>query len=124
MAQKLGLMACILAQRPQVQLEVSMNGAQGLHTIRAQAPDATECISYGVPTFDLAGQHLVHFAGYARHIGFYPTSRPFQVFAEALAPYKCGKGSVQFRHDQPLPLPLIAAIVQMRVTEVLAESKK
>jgi PAS domain S-box-containing protein len=33
------VMRGILAQRPQVQLEVSMNGAQGLHTIRAQAPD-------------------------------------------------------------------------------------
>jgi CheY-like chemotaxis protein len=33
------VMRGILAQRPQVQLEVSMNGLQGLHTIRAQAPD-------------------------------------------------------------------------------------
>jgi uncharacterized protein YdhG (YjbR/CyaY superfamily) len=40
--------------------------------IRAAAPEATERISYGVPTFDLAGQHLVHFAGYAKHVGLYP----------------------------------------------------
>jgi len=41
--------------------------------IRAAAPGATETISYAIPTFDLNGKHLVHFAGYARHIGFYPT---------------------------------------------------
>ena len=28
------------------------------------APDATETISYAIPTFDLHGKHLVHFAGY------------------------------------------------------------
>jgi uncharacterized protein YdhG (YjbR/CyaY superfamily) len=31
--------------------------------IRAAAPDATETISYAIPTFDLNGRHLVHFAG-------------------------------------------------------------
>jgi uncharacterized protein YdhG (YjbR/CyaY superfamily) len=40
--------------------------------IRASAPEANETISYAMPTFDLNGRHLVHFAGYARHIGFYP----------------------------------------------------
>jgi uncharacterized protein YdhG (YjbR/CyaY superfamily) len=40
--------------------------------IKASAPDATETISYAIPTFDLNGRHLVHFAGYERHIGFYP----------------------------------------------------
>ena len=41
--------------------------------IKASAPDATETISYAIPTFDLNGHHLVHFAGYATHVGFYPT---------------------------------------------------
>jgi len=41
--------------------------------IKASAPDATERISYAIPTFDLNGRHLVHFAGYEKHIGFYPT---------------------------------------------------
>jgi uncharacterized protein YdhG (YjbR/CyaY superfamily) len=41
--------------------------------IKASAPDATETISYAIPTFDLNGRHLVHFAGYATHVGFYPT---------------------------------------------------
>ena len=32
--------------------------------IKACAPGATEMISYAIPTFDLNGKHLVHFAGY------------------------------------------------------------
>ena len=32
--------------------------------IKAAAPDATETISYAIPTFDLNGRHLVHFAGF------------------------------------------------------------
>ena len=42
-------------------------------TIRRAAPEAEECISYGMPAFKMGGA-LVYFAGYAKHIGFYPTS--------------------------------------------------
>jgi uncharacterized protein YdhG (YjbR/CyaY superfamily) len=84
--------------------------------IRASAPDATETISYAIPTFDLNG-HLVHFAGYEHHVGFYPTGRGVEAFAEELAPYKSGKGSVQFPLGQPLPADLIRRIVEFRVQQ-------
>jgi uncharacterized protein YdhG (YjbR/CyaY superfamily) len=80
--------------------------------IRVAAPDAVETISYAIPTFDLGGRHLVHFAGYARHIGFYPTGRGIEAFKDELRPYKSGKGSVQFPVDQPLPTDLIRRIVE------------
>jgi uncharacterized protein YdhG (YjbR/CyaY superfamily) len=84
--------------------------------IKASAPGATETISYAIPTFDLNG-HLVHFAGYARHIGFYPTGRGIEAFKEELRPYKSGKGSVQFPLDRSLPEDLIRRIVEFRVEE-------
>ena len=84
--------------------------------IRASAPDATETISYAIPTFDLNG-HLVHFAGYKQHIGFYPTGRGVEAFKEELKPYKGGRGSVQFPLGQPLPTGLIRRIVEYRVAE-------
>jgi uncharacterized protein YdhG (YjbR/CyaY superfamily) len=84
--------------------------------IRAAAPDATETISYAIPTFDLHG-HLVHFAGYERHIGFYPTGSGVEAFKEELKPYKSGKGSVQFPLGRPLPTGLIRRIVEFRVEE-------
>jgi hypothetical protein len=58
--------------------------------IKASAPDATETISYAIPTFDLNGRHLVHFAGYEKHIGFYPVPSGIAAFAEELKPYMRG----------------------------------
>lgn len=72
----------------------------------------------GFPTFDLNGRHLVHFAGYRGHIGFYPGSRIVsEAFAEELAPYRHGKGSVRFPLGRPLPLDLIRRMVEFRVEE-------
>jgi len=87
--------------------------------IKTAAPDATETISYAIPTFDLNGRHLVHFAGYAKHIGFYPVPSGMEAFEEELRPYKKGKGSVRFPLDRPLPADLIRRIVEFRVDENL-----
>ena len=84
--------------------------------IRSAAPDATETISYAIPTFDLDG-HLVHFAGYARHVGFYPGASGIEAFKAELGRYKSAKGSVQFPLDEPLPEDLIRRIVEFRVAE-------
>ena len=85
--------------------------------IKASAPDATEKISYAIPTFDLNGRHLVHFAGYAKHIGFYPTGSGIEAFKDELKPYKSAKGSVQFPLGRPLPTELIRRIVEFRTRE-------
>lgn len=86
--------------------------------IRESAPDATEKISYQMPTFYLHG-NLVHFAAFSRHIGFYPTPSGIEAFEEEIAGYKSAKGSVQFPIDKPLPYDLITRIVKYRVEENL-----
>jgi uncharacterized protein YdhG (YjbR/CyaY superfamily) len=89
--------------------------------IRSAAPGATETISYAIPTFDLNRRHLVHFAGFARHIGFYPGAVTVgEAFAEELQPYKRGKGSVQFPLDRPMPADLIRRMVEFRVGEAMS----
>lgn len=87
-------------------------------TIQDAAPEATEAISYQMPTFKLHG-NLVHFAGYAHHIGFYPVPSGIEKFKAELSVYKQGKGSVQFPLDQPIPYDLIRRIVEFRVEENL-----
>lgn len=89
--------------------------------IRAAAPEATEAISYRMPTFKLHG-NLVHFAAFKHHIGFYPVPSGLEAFKEELSAYKGGKGSVQFPLDQPLPLALVEKIVRFRVAENLAKA--
>jgi uncharacterized protein YdhG (YjbR/CyaY superfamily) len=93
--------------------------------IREAAPEAKEKISYGIPTFTLQG-NLVHFGGYSKHIGFYPTPSGIEKFKRELSVYKGAKGSVQFPLDEPIPYDLIRQIVSFRVHENLekAEMKK
>lgn len=91
--------------------------------IHTAAPDASEKISYGIPTFYLRG-NLVHFAAYRNHIGFYPSSSGVLAFAQELAAYKTSRGTVQFPLGQPLPVELIKKIVAFRVTENLAAAKR
>src|SRR5687768_5932461 len=88
-------------------------------TIRRHAPDAVERIAYGIPTFHLHG-NLVHFGGFAGHVGFYPGPTGIEAFRTQLARFKGAKGSVQFPHDEPLPLDLVAEIVDIRVAENVA----
>ena len=90
-------------------------------TIRKHAPGAEEKISYRIPTFYLGG-NLVYFAAFGRHVGFYPGAAAIATFKDALAPYKSAKGSVQFPHDEPLPLDLVAEIVRFRVAHQASRS--
>lgn len=85
-------------------------------TIQVAAPEATEKMSYRMPTFYLNG-NLVHFAAFKNHIGFYPTPSAIEQFKDQLSVYKQGKGSVQFPLDEPLPLNLITEIVHARLLE-------
>jgi uncharacterized protein YdhG (YjbR/CyaY superfamily) len=89
--------------------------------IKAAAPEASEKISYQMPTFFLFG-NLVHFAAFKNHIGFYPAPRGIEEFQKELSVYKGAKGSVQFPLDQPMPLDLISRIVKFRVKDNLAKS--
>jgi len=82
-------------------------------TIKQAAPDAEESLGYGMPAYKLHGRPLVYFATPTGHAEF----------AKELSTYKQGKGSVQFPIDQPMPLKLIAQIVEFRVIENLEKAK-
>jgi uncharacterized protein YdhG (YjbR/CyaY superfamily) len=84
--------------------------------IKESAPEATEKISYQMPTFTMHG-NLVHFAAYKKHIGFYPAASGVAAFKDKLVEYKTTKGAIQFPIDKPLPYELIKEIVQFRVDE-------
>ena len=85
-------------------------------TIRAAAPQASECIRYGIPTF-YDGENLIHFAAAKRHIGLYPTASGVAAFADRLTGYRCSKGAIQFPLDKPIPYDLIRDIAEYRVRE-------
>lgn len=92
-------------------------------TIKENAPGAKEVISYAMPGYKLKGM-LVWFAGYANHIGFYPTGSGIAAFKDRLSNYKSSKGAVQFSNNEPLPLELVAEIVRFKVDEDQQKARK
>lgn len=90
-------------------------------TIRNAAPDASEKISYQMPTFFLKG-NLVHFAALKNHIGFYPTPSAIVKYEKELKEYISTKGAVQFPLGKPLPLKLVTKMVEFRVEENLKKA--
>jgi uncharacterized protein YdhG (YjbR/CyaY superfamily) len=90
--------------------------------IRETAPKSEETISYGIPTFDLNGKHLVHFAAYKNHIGFYPTSSGITRFRKELSHYELSIGTVRFPINEPIPFDLIRRVVKYRVSLLSAST--
>jgi len=85
-------------------------------TIRTEAPEAKEIISYGMPAYRLTG-NLVYFGVSKNHIGFYPTGAGVSAFENELTGFKHSKGAIQFPHDRDLPLELVKRIVRFRVLQ-------
>ena len=91
--------------------------------IKESAPSVEERISYGIPTFDLNGRHLVHFAAYKKHVSLFPGgSSGIEAFKKELSSFKTRTGTIQFPLDKPIPFDLVRKIVKFRVKE--NESKK
>lgn len=85
-------------------------------TIAQAAPEATEKISWAMPTFYLNG-NLVHFAAFKKHVGFYPGADGVEAFKEKFEKFSYSKGGVQFPLNEPLPVDLISEIVRFRVKQ-------
>jgi uncharacterized protein YdhG (YjbR/CyaY superfamily) len=85
--------------------------------IRAVVPDATEVISYGLPTFKLDGRWFVAFGVTKTHCSFYTGGAPLEAHAEELAGYRLWKGTINYPPDQPLPAELVTKLVKVRLAE-------
>ena len=89
--------------------------------LKKAAPLAEEVISYNMPALKYKGI-LMYYAAYEKHIGFYAVPSTHAEFSKELSNYKSGKGSVQFPHDQPLPLDLIERMAAFRYKEKQEET--
>ena len=80
--------------------------------ISKAVPEATEAISYQIPTYKIDGKNLIHVAAFRHHVSVYPAPRSAPEFEAELEKYKGGKGTVQFPLDKPLPYDLISRIAR------------
>lgn len=63
------------------------------------APGAVPVLSYGMPTFDYRGKHLIHFGAFKHHLSLFPPTTSFTL-------------------DAPLADEQLTAIVARRLTEI------
>ena len=82
-------------------------------TIHQAVPEVQETIRYGMPTFDLNGQHLVFFAGWKQSISIYPLPAGNAAFQQKIAPYKNEKSTLRFPVDKPLPYDVVGEMVTL-----------
>ena len=93
-------------------------------TIRAAAPKAEECISYGLAAFRQNGM-LVGFGVSANHLGFYlMTASTLKAYENELKGYELSKGTIRFQPEKPLPVSLVRKLVKVRLAENDARSKR
>jgi len=88
--------------------------------IKAAAPGAEECVSYGIPAFRLDGRVLVYMGAATKHCAFYPGAHPIEAHKKALAAYDTSKGTIRFPPNAPVPAALVRKLVKTRIAEQAA----
>jgi len=88
----------------------------------AVPPEATEAITYRIPTFKYKGS-LLAFAAFTNHCSLFPMSLAvIDAFKNELKPFLASKGTIRFPLDKPLPAALVKKLVKARIAQ--NESRK
>ena len=116
MAQKRDDIDAYLSDVPEAHREV----LQKLRSqIRKAVPDATETISYRIPTFRYRGKALLYFASHRAHCSVYPvTDAVVEAGGEEVASRLSGKGTIRFVPNEPLPAGVVARIAKARKEDI------
>lgn len=85
------------------------------HAIQATFPKTIEDISYGIPTYRPAPDRrgIVHFGASKGHIALYGIFEPKtdSYMHRKMQPHRSGRGTLQFKNDEKLPLGKIRKIL-------------
>lgn len=82
-------------------------------------PDAEQCISYGLPAFKVEGKTVAGLGAFTRHLSYLPHSGSvLGALGAELASFEQTKGSLHFPVDEPLPEPLVRALVTTRLRQL------
>ncbi len=93
--------------------------------IRTAVPDATEVISYRIPTYKYHGKLLVGFAAFKDHCSFFVMStNVMRAHAVELKSYDVTKSGIHFPVNKPLPAALVKKLVKARIAENEENSTK
>lgn len=83
-------------------------------TIKKALPEATETISYSMPTFKLDGHYLVYFGAWKDHIGLYPLFGGDDPAHKIFEQYKRENNSIHLPYDEPFPYDVVEKFALLR----------
>ncbi len=87
--------------------------------IRTAAPQAEECISYGMPAFRVHGKLIAGFRAAANHCSYHPMSgSTIATLGAKLATYDTSAGTLRFSARQGLPTAVVRQLVRARIAEI------
>lgn len=86
--------------------------------LAAAAPEASEKISWGMPTFYLHG-NLIHFAAQKQHMGLHPGAECMERFGPRLRElgFATSKGTVQLPYAKPLPKDVMQEMLHFNIAQ-------
>lgn len=90
-------------------------------TIRNAAPESVEDVKYGIPTFKIGDRSIIYFGVWKKHVGLYPIYRGTDAFEAGISPYRVKTDTVQFSLGAPMPLELIARIVESQLAHMRSD---
>lgn len=86
--------------------------------ILSAAPNAEECVSYGLPAFRLDGRMLVAMGATTKHCALYLMSSGIvKSLPGLLGKYDTSSGTVRFVPGKGLPATVVRKLVKARVAE-------
>lgn len=87
-------------------------------SIRSAVPKAEETLSYGMPYYRYCGR-LAYFGAFPDHVSYFvlPGRSVETTFANAIAPYRTGKATLQFPIGTKVPVTLIRRLAKARARE-------
>jgi len=90
-------------------------------TLRRILSDAVECLSYGLPTFKVAGKSVASFDGFKNHSPYFPCSGRVLSRVDSLPDWcEVSRGTLRFPTDRRLPVALVRRLVKERLSEIAA----
>ena len=114
MAQKFDTVEAYVAAQPASSREILNELRQRVATA---LPDATETISYDIPTFKLDGKALIYVAAWKQHVAVYPIPNGDAALQRDVERFRSGKGTLKFQLDEPFPYELFDRLVQAAFAE-------